>query len=357
MPNSCRALSSNNIPKMQPKNAVKKALKSIAYKVVSREPLLDLARRTTLRNKTIVLMYHEIANDHDEVDAWTVVKKSDFIRHMEYLSSHFRVVSLGEAIDRMSRPIEEPSPPTPMAVVTFDDGYKGNRSVLLPIIQSMRIPITIFIASKALHDQTLYWYDRLINKCNGNHFLVVDLTYLSLGKYRINAVRGSENWRQIERLLTDLKTLEPNTREKVVDDIIGDARFSQQHDAYQVAPLAIRELRELSECPLITIGAHSHCHNLLTQLSDSDIESSVKTSKQVLESWSDRPVRYFAYPNGTYNNTVIRIVQASGFQCGLSTVPKPWEKRESLFTIPRLGIGRYDSFDYFKAKISGSLAS
>ncbi len=337
---------------MQPKNIFKKVLKTAAYNIISREPLLDRARRNRLHDKTIVLMYHEIAEDRDDIDAWTVVRQSDFVRQMEYLSSHFRVVSLRDAIYQMSGTGGSVAQ-KPMAVVTFDDGYAGNRRVLLPIVKEMNLPVTIFIATRAIQDQSIYWYDRLINGLQGEQRVVLDLTHLSLGKYRINASKGSGNWREIERLLEDLKTLEPDRREKVSGDILRNAPVVKKTHSYHVAPLTIKELRELSECPLVNIGAHSHCHNLLTQLQDHDVESSVNKSKHLIESWIDRPIHHFAYPNGNYSDSVINIVKKSGLQCGLTTVAKPWKRGESLFAIPRMGIGRYDSFDYFKIKVSG----
>lgn len=340
---------------MQPKNIFKKVLKSAAYKIISHESLLDRTRRNRLYDKAIVLMYHEIADDGDEIDAWTVVRKSDFVRQMKYLSTHFRVVSLRDAIDQMSGPDGSASQ-KPMAVVTFDDGYAGNRRVLLPIVKALNLPVTVFIATRAIQDQSIYWYDRLINGLQGEQRVVLDLTHLSLGKYRINASRGSENWREIERLLEDLKTLEPERREKVSGDILSDVPIAIKRDSYHVAPLTIKELRELSECPLVNIGAHSHCHNLLTQLQDHDVEVSVNKSKQLIESWIKRPIHHFAYPNGNYSDTVINIVKKSGLQCGITTVARPWEKGDSLFAIPRVGIGRYDSFDYFKIKVSGGRA-
>ncbi|MCC7202306.1 MAG: polysaccharide deacetylase family protein [Nitrospirae bacterium] len=340
---------------MLSRNIVKKILKASAYKIISLEALLSRKRKARLHGKAIVLMYHEIANDEDEIDAWTVVRKRDFLQQMEYLSNHFRVVSLRDAIAHMTE-ANGGAEQKPMAVVTFDDGYAGNRQVLLPIVKDMNLPVTIFIATRAIQDQGIYWYDRVINGLQGEQVIDIDLTYSSLGKYRINASKGSENWREMEKLLSDLKTLEPDKRENVVDDILSDVHITTKRHSYHVAPLTIHELRELSECPLVTIGAHSHCHNLLTQLQDYDIGISVNKSKQLIESWIERPIHYFAYPNGNYNDTVINMVKKSGLQCGLTTVARPWKMGESLFAIPRVGIGRYDSFDLFKIKVSGGRA-
>jgi peptidoglycan/xylan/chitin deacetylase (PgdA/CDA1 family) len=122
-----------------------------------------------------------------------------------------------------------------------------------------------------------------------------------------------------------------------------------------MAPLTIDEVRELAKCPYITIGAHSHCHNILTQLSVEETAESIRTSKALLESWIERPVTFFAYPNGNYSDAIVSSLKENGFQCSLTTAPRPWIRGESNFTIPRMGIGRYDSLDFFKIKASGGL--
>jgi len=332
------------------------AIKSACYKILSSNRILQFSRAIGLSGKIMVLMYHEVADDHDAIEAWTVVKKSDFVRQMDYLRKHFRPIGLTEAIELMQHPhaVDGARPP---AVITFDDGYAGNRTIALPILQSMDIPVTVFVASQAIQDQSLYWYDRIINGIQGRPAMVLDLGAFSLGTYRINHSEGSANWIEIQRLLTDLKRVPPVERAKLVEHVLGELNRLKSRSAYQMRPLTLKELQELAASPLVTIGAHSHCHNLLTQLTHGDAETSIRTSKQLLESWTRQSVDHFAYPNGSYNDAVVATVKAAGLSSGLTTVAQPWNPADSLFTIPRIGIGRYDSFDYFTVKVSGVLSA
>ena len=45
-----------------------------------------------------VLMYHEVLPDDFEVDAWTIVKESDFRRQLQYIVQEFEVISLDRAL-------------------------------------------------------------------------------------------------------------------------------------------------------------------------------------------------------------------------------------------------------------------
>jgi peptidoglycan/xylan/chitin deacetylase (PgdA/CDA1 family) len=330
---------------------LKRLIRKIIYGTTSWEPFLRSLRKIKVSQKIVVLMYHEIADDKDDIEAWTVVKKSDFIKQMEYLRNSFNVISLGEGIELMetSSDTKEPS-----AIVTFDDGYSGNARILLPILKSMDIPTTIFISTKAVQNQEVYWYDKLINAFQSEKDIEINLNYLSLRNYRINRCRGARNWMEIQSLLTDLKKLEPSSRDKIVKDITRDLNNTSHKKApYNITPLTIHDLYELAGCSLITIGAHSHDHEILPRLSEDEARVSIQKSRELLESWSDRRVYYFSYPNGDYSDNVIKILKENGFQCSLTTMSGLWEKGDSLFKIPRLGIGRYDSLENFKVRVSG----
>jgi peptidoglycan/xylan/chitin deacetylase (PgdA/CDA1 family) len=328
---------------------IKKIIKKTLYETLAWEPILRYWRRKNLQQSIVVLMYHELAEDADNIEAWTVVSKNNFLMQMEYLQSKFNILSLADAFKHMEDP---QSFLKPAAVITFDDGYAGNKRTLLPIIKSINIPVTIFVSTRAVQEQIVYWYDKLINALPGDEIITISLKHIALNDYCINKFNGQENWSEIERLLTDLKTLQPIIREAVVDDILIQTHACKSHAA-NMAPLTIKDVQELADCPLVTIGAHSHCHNILTQLNEHDVKNSVQMSKQLLESWIRRPVHYFSYPNGNYNTTVINSIKEAGLQCGLTTDPRPWKKAESNFTIPRLGIGKYDSLSFFKVKVSG----
>lgn len=87
--------------------------------------------------------------DDDRLQAWTVVRGGDFLRRIDYLARHLRIVSLGEALSAMQGHDDNGTARLPMAVVTFDDGYAGDHRHLLAIVELRHLPVTVFVASEA----------------------------------------------------------------------------------------------------------------------------------------------------------------------------------------------------------------
>lgn len=325
--------------------------RSAIYKLAAWEPLFRAVRRRRLDGKVVILMYHELAEDSDDVEAWTVVKRTDFLRQMDYLRANFDVMSLPRAIARMAQPN---CADRPIAVVTFDDGDRGNRDVLVPIIETYELPVTIFVATGQVQDQRSYWFDRVINALQVHTPVTVALPPTLPATYVINETRGEPNWAKIRELLSALKNLEPTARERVVD-LITDKIAWQDRRSRGIAPLMISDIKELSDYSLVTIGAHSHCHNILTQVDRQAAFESAVRSKDLLELWTGQKVRYFAYPHGDFNDAVISAVMAAGFEAALTTAARPWGTDDKLFALPRIGVGRYDLPEVFKLGLVGGI--
>lgn len=324
-------------------------IKGAARWLLSGERTMDLLRKSRLRSKSLVLMYHEIAPCSGTPAAWMVVTDEDFREQMDYLGRHFAVVSLPEglAAGHQSRDGR------PLAMVTFDDGYAGMRQSLLPYIESTGLPVTIFVATRGVLEGRLYWYDRIINALDRDEVIEIDLGRFSLGRYRLPVGDPADRWRETERLLSGLKSLDPSVREfaaaEVTVAILPGAGGPQRTLAY----LTVEDVMQLSHSPFITLGAHSHSHEILTQLDADAARASIVMSKSLLEEWTGKTVTCFSYPNGNYSRTVASIVRETGFTCAVTTESRPWAPEDSPYAIPRFGIGRFDPSRRFRLMTAG----
>ncbi|NMC44625.1 MAG: polysaccharide deacetylase family protein, partial [candidate division Zixibacteria bacterium] len=116
-------------------------IKTIAGRTAETVGATRLARRI-VAGRPLILMYHGLTEDESVAD-WTQVRASDFERQMRYMKDHFEMVPLADIVTML-----ETGKITPhAATVTFDDGYRSNETLALPILKAMNVPATIFITS------------------------------------------------------------------------------------------------------------------------------------------------------------------------------------------------------------------
>lgn len=85
-------------------------------------------------HRTIILMFHSIGEKKTSL----VVSKNKLFEIIDFFNKKNFIFSKLSDIDKS---IEK------KVILTFDDGYKDNYTILLPIIQKYNIPVTIFIST------------------------------------------------------------------------------------------------------------------------------------------------------------------------------------------------------------------
>ena len=301
----------------------------------------------------IVLMYHEVLPDKMALPAWTVVRESEFRWQMSYLLKHFDVVYMDQAIERVSN---QRKGKKPFAVVTFDDGYRGNFHTVLPIMKSMGIPFVVYAATQAIVDQKLYWYDHVINLLGARDGIEIEIAQQGgcVRAFRLSASSASDyiRWQQVERILDTLKRMPPEDRQKNIDRIRGKFKEKVTNG---MEMLTTEELSILANSGCVTVGSHTHGHELLNQLCSNTIQETIKMANEQIARITGRYPMHFSYPNGNYDQRVLFHIQQFDYKTAVTTRKGRWTAKSSLFEIPRIGIGRFDTRKQYKARISNFL--
>ena len=301
-------------------------------------------------NSGIVLMYHEVLPDEISFPAWTVVKESDFRWQMTYLQKHFDILHLDNALERVKgQEVGE----KPFAVITFDDGYKGNLDNVLPVMEYFGLPFIVYVSTKAAIDKCLLWFDRILNLLALSEDIHVELTIENKTERFIIPGKASEaaRWKAIEVLLERLKRMTVDEREYWVQHIAE--KYSRVHPTLEM--LTTEGLQTLACSELVTVGSHTHGHELLDQLDDLRIQQTLEASIHHLIDITGESPQHFSYPNGNYNQTVTAKVQEMGFETAVTTNAGIWSESKKVMQIPRIGIGRFETKSQFRGKVSGYL--
>jgi len=261
-------------------------------------------------NKLMILTYHRVIEDNDWNDP-DEVKVAQFKLHVDVLSRYFNVFTLSDGV----RKLQERSLPGRAVTVTFDDGYRDNVSVALPILQARNVPATFFIASGFLNGGIM-WNDVVIESVKRSPLHDVDLGYLDLG--RKSLASNEEKRRVIAALLGKLKYLPQQQRDAATLDIME--RFqSSTPDNLMMETADVLKLRDSG----MEIGGHTRTHPILAAAADADAAAEIRLGKEDLEAMTGCEISSFAYPNGRpdqdYDLRHVDMVRQAGFVRAVTT--------------------------------------
>lgn len=323
-------------------------IRGLALAALSRPPLYGLlARRALAGGPLTILCYHTLGPDRGGPDGWTVLRESDFRAQVAFLRRHYDIVGLDAALAGQGGQSRRPR-----AVLTFDDGDAGLHAHLLPILREAALLVTVYVATGQIETATPFWFDRVVNALQGPAPIRIDLTDRGLSVWNLPATPGKARWSVLGNLLETLKAAGPERRDALVAAVLAQAPDSGATTP-ALGPMSRDQLRDLARTPGVTIGAHSHCHNLLDQIPPDQARDSVARSRALLEDWTGQKVRHFAYPNGNHTAALRAMVAQLGFASatvlGMTTAPAGGDR----FALPRFPIGRYDTIDRFRLRLVG----
>ncbi len=107
---------------------------------------------------------------------------------------------------------------------------------------------------------------------------------------------------------------------------------------------------ELLHAAGMEIGSHSYTHPSLKDKSFDYIVWQVLGSKEAIEARTRKPVRFFSYPSGQYDQLVIDVLRSAGYWAAVTVESGSLQSSERPFELRRIRVrGRYDlnDFDYW----------
>ena len=316
-------------------------IKRLATNVLAASPIWGFLRKRALRdNPLTVLCYHTLGPGQGGVDGWTVLSEKDFRAQLTDLKSHYDIISLDDALSRQA------ATDCPQVVITFDDGDQGLHTHLLPILRETFLPVTIYVATEQFETRQPFWFDRVVNALQGEGQVNVE----GLGSWQLSSSPGKSRWAVLGQVLEALKQASPARREKLADQVVAQG---QPFSGPTLGPMTKEQLKELADMPGVTIGAHSHGHELLDQIPLEEAKHSMETSRQFLRDWTGQEVRHFAFPNGNHSPELRAAARDLGFASAAILEERVAPRGTDPFALPRISVGRYDSRARVRLRLAG----
>jgi len=229
-----------------------------------------------------VLGYHGL-----RADAWPDgsmafenlhVRASTFDAHCRVIRDTCDPISLDDW--RAALAGRAPLPPRPV-LITFDDGYRSVFTIGAPILAAHGLPAVVFACSDPMEQRRLLWFDHVAAR---------------------DGEAAVEPWkaRPYDEWLASCVQSTPT----IGDD---DPR----------ALMTPGEVAALSRQPGIEIGGHTARHAILARAKPAAQRAEIAENDSVLQRWTRRPVRAFAYPNGRprvdYDGEAVALLLELGF--------------------------------------------
>ncbi len=100
-------------------------------------------------------------------------------------------------------------------------------------------------------------------------------------------------------------------------------------------------IKKMAEAGM-SFGSHTVSHRPLTEMTLDEVQEELSQSKAVLEDILGIPVDAVSYPRGSYNSTILKIVQANGYIAGFTVVNGICSKSSRLLELRRIPVFGYD---------------
>ncbi len=261
------------------------------------------------------------------------------------------------SLDEMHRRLTARAFARRFVCITFDDGYRDNKLWAYPILKAHDAPFAIYVPTSFPERRGKLWWVALEAVIARS----VDIEVPIDGAMRrFDCGTPAQKREAYEAIYWWLRGMETEAEvHAVVDDLAA-------RHGVDMAPVAAAlcmdwtEIRELAADPLVTIGAHTVNHVMLSKATDAVVRCELQSGRDVLERALGRPVRHLAYPYGGRDLAAareFRIASELGYQTAVTTRPGVLfaEHGAHLTALPRLSLnGEYQRARYVEVLMSGA---
>lgn len=244
--------------------------------------------------KLISFYFHGIFTDENELNANIVDPQqrftvNDFRIFFEYfLERGYKFISpdyLPERMDTSAKNI----------LMTFDDGYYSN-SLILPLLNEYKIPALFFISTNHIKYNKTFW---------------VDVAYRNRKK------QGASDKKIFDEQVF-LKSQKHDFIDKYLIENFGKDSLKPTCDVDRTFTPA--ELKKFAEEKFVFIGNHTTDHAVLTNYELSEAKEQIVNAQNDLLQMTGKLPGSISFPNGNFNEDVVRISGEAGLTVGLTTV-------------------------------------
>lgn len=234
-----------------------------------------------------------------------------------------------------------------LLALTFDDGYRDNFTAAYPLLRQLGIPFAIYVTTSFPDGEAILWWCALER-------LLHDHDEIALADGRVLPCRTNQDKMNAFVSLRELIMALPT-------DVLGDrvnSTFKQANFDWKqmcvAEALSWDDISAMAQDPLVTIGAHTVSHPVLSALSPEQACAEMRDSQERIQACiGGAPVNHFCYPFGSRKEVGVRefeLARRLGFKTATTT---RWGNifrahRAHLHGLPRVPLTNSFSWDGFR---------
>ena len=302
------------------------------------------------RRRLLILAYHGVSQRPGVRSWWHLVSADQFRQQLRYLTRHYRVLSLDDALGELwSGGLKEAT-----ACITFDDGYRNNCTVALPILRAFQAPATVYLATGMVGTDRRLWSVVLESAFVATSATSVTFEQTGTARHIPTEVDGRRTL--AHAVIDQLKLLRPAARDPVLADLhaqLGDGHGATSDD---FAMMNWADVRTMEATGLVSFGGHTMNHEIVSRLDEKELEREIDECLSTLRRNLTRVSPTFAFPNGRvedFDERSITVLRRAGTVAALSTIAGLNDRTTDSYALRRISVGDGLSYSAFRLLTSG----
>jgi peptidoglycan/xylan/chitin deacetylase (PgdA/CDA1 family) len=282
--------------------------------------------------QVVILMYHSVMDPAaGQNTLGRIMHRPEVFRgHMEIIARYYDPVSMNDVL-RFVR--GEGNLPSRAVAVTFDDGYVDNYQIAAPILDSVGVPATFYVAVNSIETGAPPWPARLRYAFFSTR---VDHWTDHRGINR-SLTTGDEREQAVLHASDYCATLSGGVQHDFLTSLESELKSGEQKHGLMMNWDHIRRLASRGHL----IGSHTMTHPNLAQIPEEEARFELSESKRRLEAALGFPIVHFSYPcpalTPHWKESTSEICRRLGYETAVTTDGGAVQRHDDPFRLRRSG--------------------
>lgn len=281
-----------------------------------------LVNRIEPRRLTVLAGHCVSAESNAKLPRDMKIERAKLERILAWIARRYEMLPLGDALDTLGRDGGKS-----LVALTMDDGYKDNRTHLLPLLESVGVRATVYLETRALDERRANWSHKffaILEHVDVEGFVhrFTELSKDTPSNVLLNQLvpHGEATSYHVKRML---KYEVPATERARVIDVMFAETAGNERALVDALYMTWDDARALHAAG-VELGGHTQNHEILSRLDARMATLEVGGCRDALQRELKCEARSFAYPFGRrwdFSEESVDVVKRSGFGSATTTHP------------------------------------